>query len=256
MKHEARQYYENYKELKKAFAQERLQLFEETKKVQDIEKRVLCEKEKVDLLYEEDLREKVYFKNKIGFQNSIYLDQDIDDMIDILNTLKFENDIFDGLSEKEVSMLNFVLNKYKGSKNEATLIQTFKACYKDEEEENLVSKIEFIVNELVSENKINEIKIHQITNTQFEFNDIKANLFIENGALKVKPDTADLNKKGSKIESKEEFVNLDAWLITNFPYKPPKYLGKTNAAVQSLKKSVNKAVERVIRRKSLNDRKV
>lgn len=211
MKIQAKQYYDQYKELKKAFIQERLQLNEEKKLIQEYESKIALEKEKVEAKIEEDLREKVFLKNKIGIQNSLYYDQDIDDMIEILNTLKFENDLYKGLSDKEVSILKFVLNKYKFSKNEEDLVHTFKESYKNEEEENLINKIEDTVNHLMSENKIGEFKIKQISNCQFQFNNYVGSLILDNGVLKVKETLlANANSLSTpKVNNKEEVKGVD-----------------------------------------------
>lgn len=248
MKAQAKEYYDQYKDLKKSFIKERLQLNEEKKLIQEYENKLSKEKEKIDQLLDEDLREKVYLKNKVGIQNSLYIDQDIDEMVEILNTLKFENNIFLGLSEKESTILKFVLNKYKFNKNEENLVQMFKNTYKNEEEENLITKIEETVNELLVENKISDIKIKQVTDTQFQFNNYTTNLIWDNGQLKLKEicevtnknsnDDINLEKLIKKKDNKEEFVILEDWLISNFPYSAPKFVDRNVSRLNSIQKSI------------------
>ena len=199
------------------------------------------EKEKTSIMIEEDLREKVFFKNKVGLQNSLYLDQDIESMIDVLNTLKYENNIFEGMSDKERNILELTLNSKDN--NYQSLAQVYKDNYKNEEEEKIISKIEDLVNTLIQENKIDNINIKQVEGNDFEFNGIK--LIVQ----KNDQDTIVVNSQSNQQNAIQE--TLENWLVNNFPFKQPKYLEKTNAAYQSIQKSLNKAVERTIARKSV-----
>jgi hypothetical protein len=257
MKIQAKQYYDQYKEFKKSFVQERLQLNEEKRLIVEYENKLLAEKEKIDVMLEEDLREKVYIKNKVGIQNSVYIDQDIDEMVDILNTLKFENDIYQGLDSKETEILQFVLNKYKLNRNEENLLQTFKNNYKNEQEENLISKIEESVNDLLQDNRITEIKIKQLNTSEFQFNDYKTKVFYDNGIMKVKEISKENNNKEAeekfKLENLEtinlnkndDYVVLEDWLISKFPFIVNKNIDKTVSRLQSFQNSIVKTVEKL-----------
>lgn len=257
MKIQAKQYYDQYKDFKKSFVQERLQLNEEKRLIVEYENKLVMEKEKIDLMLDEDLREKVYIKNKVGIQNSVYIDQDIDEMVDILNTLKFENNIYQGLNNKETEILQFVLNKYKFNRNEENLLQTFKHNYKNEQEENLITKIEESVNDLLQDNRITEIKIKQINTSEFQFNDFSTQIICDNGILKVreipkeeKETDEKLQKDTLSMEDKnlnkiDEFIILEDWLISKFPVKINKTNDKTFSRLQSFQNSIVKTVEKL-----------
>lgn len=152
-----------------------------------MEKRYKQEKENTDKFLEDNLREKVFFKNKVGIQNSNYIDSEIDQMVDILNTLKFDNDIFSDLTKKEEEILNYVLNRFKLSNKEETLISKFKDTYTNLSEELLIKQIEELTNNLLKNDSITEIDIKQNSDKEFIINNTYlAEFELENGILNIK----------------------------------------------------------------------
>lgn len=252
MKQESIEHYDTYKQLKKSYIKERNKVREDYEKLKILEQHITDERNKLTLQYEEDAKEKTYFKNKVGLQNSMYQDTDIDDMIDILNTIKLETDIYKGLDESEQEVLKYVLDRYNCKEKEIKLKDAFKEAYVNEEEENLIKNLEDLVNDLVNKDKIQDIKITQINNTQYQFNDIKVNLIIENNEIKIK-DNIENNehiKERSTLKeynSSEVHNNLKSWLIKNFPNKVK---AKTNDAIESIQKTLNKATEKIYSRKN------
>lgn len=187
LKKESVQYYEDYKELKKRFTLERVIIKEEKVTIEEMEKKYRQEKENTEKFLEDNLREKVFFKNKVGIQNSNYIDSEIDQMVDILNTLKFDNDIFSDLSKKEEEILNYVLNRFKLSNKEETLINKFKDTYTNLSEELLIKQIEELTNNLIKNDSIAEIDIKQNSDKEFIINNTYlAEIEIENGVLQIK----------------------------------------------------------------------
>lgn len=152
-----------------------------------MEKRYKQEKENTDKFLEDNLREKVFFKNKVGIQNSNYIDSEIDQIVDILNTLKFDNDIFSDLTKKEEEILNYVLNRFKLSNKEETLISKFKDTYTNLSEELLIKQIEELTNNLLKNDSITEIDIKQNSDKEFIINNTYlAEFELENGILNIK----------------------------------------------------------------------
>ena len=131
--------------------------------------------------------------------------KDIYIMIDILNTLKKSNlDITKKLSKKEAFELNEILKKRdftysNDNKNENN--------ENEEEYDNdpIVSSIEEIVNRNFIMNLIPMIKIEQIDNNNYLFNNKKVYLLFDNQ-----------NKTQLKTNEGKDF---ELWLIENFSIK-------------------------------------
>jgi len=128
-------------------------------------------------------------------------------MVDILNSIKnTEADIYANLNDTQKASLNEILEKYKNSneekkngKNGNQIILSEENA--NEEDDIIISKIEDVVNENFTKKKIINIKIDQVNDDIFKFNDKNAVLFIENDILKVR-------EKG--------VINFEDWILQNF----------------------------------------
>ena len=178
------------------------------KKISSMNKELNFKKEKVEKLKndydkvlnkEKEINEK-YNLNLIDIPDN----KDIYIMIDILNTLKKSNlDITKKLSKKEAFELNEILKKRD---------KTYSNDNKNENSENeeydndpIVSSIEEIVNRNFVMNLIPMIKIEQIDNNNYLFNNKKVFLLFDNQ-----------NKTQLKTNEGKDF---ELWLIENFSIK-------------------------------------
>ena len=140
-----------------------------------------------------------YFKIKTGFGNdNENKDDDVLLMVDMLNDIRSQDiDIYAGLNDSQKASLNEILGRYKISEdkvenntnvnNNANNNPIYDVIYilifQDEE---IIKKIEEIVNSKFYEKKIINIKIDQVDEDTYKFNDKVAVLLIENDILKLK----------------------------------------------------------------------
>jgi hypothetical protein len=133
--------------------------------------------------------ELAFFKNKIGIKEE-NADEEIQIMTDILESVKDQFDIYEGLNDEEVNYLNMILGKYKPEEIEEqspmVLDDHEEEPQQEEanEEDIIISKLEETVNKYFSEKRIPEISVDQVDSYTYNFNDKTANLLLEDNQLK------------------------------------------------------------------------
>lgn len=221
MKSTAKEYYEKYKEVRRKFEAERKGYTEQLKAMTEVKSALMKENKKVNLIISEEQKEKVYISKKMGLRNTTYVDEDIDDMIDILNTLKHDNNVYDGLSDCEKEILKNVLSRYSEPHiDEKNLYDYIEIADHD----TLQSRIEELIGMLSLEKKISVVKVRKETETLFEFNSRPLTLYID----------------GSTIMVKDQNIALEKWLIENFPHIVEEIAPKSIEARKSNYKSIKK----------------
>ena len=135
-------------------------------------------------------------KNEIDkFNNKLNLspnnkDEETEIMLDILRSLKEKNvDIYEGLNKNQIEFLNEMMKESDDvNNNEDNNLDSQK------EGEKYANAIEDIANRIYNQNLISEIKIEQINDNVYTFNDKEVVLkFDENNQLKL-IDGSDLEK--------------------------------------------------------------
>jgi len=152
-----------------------------------------------------------FFKNKVGIKDDLdQKDEDVLLMADILNDVKNTDiDIYAGLNDTQKASLNEILDRYKGGEGNHELL------LEQDDGEKIIKKIEEIVNQKFSEKKIINIKIDQVDDETYKFNDKKAHLHFENEVLKV-----------------EGGVTFEEWIVTNFNEARTSVIGKKGSGTQ------------------------
>ena len=138
-------------------------------------------------------------------------------MLDIIKTLKEKNvDIYEGLNKNQVEFLNEMLQESDNSNNINDNVINNNYMPNDTQKENdsnddslegekYAKAIEDVANRIYSQNLIPDIKIEQIENNIYAFNDKEVTLkFDENDQLKLLDGT-----------------DLEKWIIDSFKIQPP-----------------------------------
>lgn len=112
--------------------------------------------------------------------------------MNFLNSIKHEVDITAGLSSPQIQDLNNLMLKYRDESEDRDLLNST----------IIIDKIEEIVNKLYKAGMIKSIEIKQNTETEYEFNDLLAD-------LKFDRETLVLNNIND--------MTLEDWLLQNFP---------------------------------------
>ena len=136
-------------------------------------------------------------------------------MLDIIKTLKEKNvDIYEGLNKNQIEFLNEMLQESDNTNNNDNVINNNymqNDIHKENdsnddslEGEKYAKAIEDVANRIYSQNLIPDIKIEQIENNIYAFNDKEVTLkFDENERLKLLDGT-----------------DLEKWIIDSFKIQP------------------------------------
>lgn len=207
---DAKNFYNEYSKEKEKFISERKAMSNKNKKL-EAEVQVNIKNNKS--LQESILKEKLENKTlKVRYADKISNDNDINTMIDILNTFQFFNvDIGKGLNKEESEHLNAILSKRNKilydlttNNNMNTHLVGSKENYNlEEESEKIIDSIEAIVNSNFNQKKIPRIKIEQIDCYSYLFNDIKVVLYYDD------------NTNTLRCEDGKDF---ELWLLETFKY--------------------------------------
>ena len=213
LKFQAKDYYDKYKELKDNYEKEKkdfLTKYKESEKENELNKQ---ENIKISKEIEEVNNEIDLFNNKLGLPPN-QKDEETEIMLDIIRTLKEKNvDIYEGLNKNQVEFLNEMLKESDNNINNINMNDNMNnnminnnnymqnEIQKDNESnddslegEKYAKAIEDIANKIYSQNLIPDIKIEQIENNIYAFNDKEVTLkFDENDQLKL-IDGTDLEK--------------------------------------------------------------
>ena len=179
------------------------------------------------------------FNNKLGLSPN-QKDEETEIMLDILRSLKEKNvDIYEGLNKNQIEFLNEMMkesdnvnNMDLNNNNSNNINNNYNGneMQKDNESnddsvegEKYAKAIEDIANKIYSQNLIPDIKIEQIENNVYAFNDKEVTLkFDENDQLKLLDGT-----------------DLEKWIINSFKIpsqvKSPPAAGKPKKAAQNNK---------------------
>jgi hypothetical protein len=218
IKFQAKDYYVRYKELKKNFKKERKELKNKNKMLEFESKHNLDENIKIGLELGDVKNELAFFKNKIGIKDiPQHKDEDILMMVDILNSVKSEIDIYAELADTQKASLNEILEKYKENESENEKNKVNNQIILSEgngiNDDEIINKIEEIVNDNFSKGKIQNIKIDQVNDDTYKFNGKNAVLFLENDTLKGK---YNLFNYIIKLVREKGLINFEDWILTNF----------------------------------------
>ena len=210
LKIQAKDYYDKYKELKENYEKEKKEFLEKNKMQENENKLSKEESMKISKEIDEVKNEIDIFNNKLGLPPN-QKDEETEIMLDILQNLKEKNvDIYEGLNKNQIDFLNEMM---KESDNNINLINNKinndninndinnNEYQKDNESnddslegEKYAKAIEDIANKIYNQNLIPDIKIAQIENNIYSFNDKEVTLqFDENDQLKLM-DGTDLEK--------------------------------------------------------------
>ena len=211
LKFQAKDYYDKYKELKENYEKEKKEFLDKRKEAENEDKLNKEENKKISKEIEEVKNEIDIFNNKLGLPPN-KKDEETEIMLDIIRSLKEKNvDIYEGLNKNQIEFLNEMLqesdnninnindnmnNNNLGNNNYAQNdIQKDNDSNDDSlEGEKYAKAIEDIANKIYSQNLIPDIKIEQIENNIYAFNDKEVTLkFDENDQLKLL-DGTDLEK--------------------------------------------------------------
>ena len=211
LKFQAKDYYDKYKELKENYEKEKKEFLDKRKEAENEEKLSKEENKKISKEIEEVKNEIDIFNNKLGLPPT-QKDEETEIMLDIIRSLKEKNvDIYDGLNKNQVEFLNEMLqesdnninninsnmNNNLGNNNNYAQNDLQKDNESNDdslEGEKYAKAIEDIANKIYSQNLIPDIKIEQIENNIYAFNDKEVTLkFDENDQLKLL-DGTDLEK--------------------------------------------------------------
>ena len=233
LKFQAKDYYEKYKELKDNYEKEKkdfLIKYKESEKEKELNKQ---ENNKISKEIEEVKNEIDLFNNKLGLPPN-QKDEETEIMLDIIKTLKEKNvDIYEGLNKNQVDFLNEMLKEpdnnnidnFNNNINNNYMqneIQKENDSNDDSlEGEKYAKAIEDIANRIYSQNLIPDIKIEQIENNIYAFNDKEVTLkFDENDQLKLLDGT-----------------DLEKWIIDSF--KIPTQVKSSNVTKQKKNNAMN-----------------
>lgn len=189
LKFQAKDYYDKYKELKETYEKEKKEFLEKNKSLENEEKLNREENIKISKEIEEVKNEIDKFNNKLNLAPN-NKDEETEIMLDILRSLKEKNvDIYEGLNKNQIEFLNEMMKESDDvNNNEDNNLDSQK------EGEKYANAIEDIANRIYNQNLISEIKIEQINDNVYTFNDKEVVLkFDENNQLKL-IDGSDLEK--------------------------------------------------------------
>ena len=210
LKFQAKEYYDKYKELKENYEKEKKEFLDQRKEAENEDKINKEENKKISKEIEEVKNEIDIFNNKLGLPPN-KKDEETEIMLDIIRSLKEKNvDIYEGLNKNQVEFLNDMLQESDNNINNINdninnnMVNNNYAqndIQKDNESnddslegEKYAKAIEDIANKIYSQNLIPDIKIEQIENNIYAFNDKEVTLkFDENDQLKLL-DGTDLEK--------------------------------------------------------------
>lgn len=143
------------------------------------------------------------FEEKVKSSSSFDLKTNHEDIVILLEAIKFlqqsrKNDVNSILDKQDNEFLSKITSEYSLVDEEEDIIG-----------ERIIEMIEKSVNQCHQSGKIKEVEISQVTNTEYKFDNLKADFIIENDKLKVKSD---------------DCIGFDEWLVKNFSLKKPKLL--------------------------------
>jgi hypothetical protein len=195
IKFQAKDYYERYKETKKVFKKERRELKQKSKQLESEVQTNNNDRIKLQNRLDEVKNELSFFKHKMGIvDGNSNTDEDFILLLEIINSLEVQNnaELFDGLDDGEKEVMNSILSRYNLGKpdglNEGNLNDGYQEIQEQEleNEDIIISKIEDIVNENFKNKKIHNIKIEQVNDDTFKFNDKNVALYLVGETLKVR----------------------------------------------------------------------
>jgi hypothetical protein len=235
LKFQAKDYYDRYKELKKNYEKEKKEFLMKNKVLECEDKLNKEENSKISKEIDEVKNEIDIFNNKLGLSPN-QKDEETEIMLDILRSLKEKNvDIYEGLNKNQIEFLNEMM-KENDTINNMEMNNNINNNYngnemqKDNESnddsvegEKYAKAIEDVANKIYSQNLIPDIKIEQIENNVYAFNDKEVTLkFDENDQLKLLDGT-----------------DLEKWIINSFKIptqvKSPVTVGKPKKPAQNNK---------------------
>ena len=216
LKLQSKEYYDKYKELKENYEKDKkdfLIKYKDSEKENELNKQ---ENNKISKEIDEVKNEIDLFNNKLGLPLN-QKDEETEIMLDIIKTLKEKNvDIYEGLNKNQVEFLNEMLQESDNSNNINDNVINNNYMPNDTQKENdsnddslegekYAKAIEDVANRIYSQNLIPDIKIEQIENNIYAFNDKEVTLkFDENEQLKLLDGT-----------------DLEKWIIDSFKIQPP-----------------------------------
>jgi hypothetical protein len=215
LKFQAKDYYDKYKELKNNYEKEKKEFLMKNKVLECEDKLNKEENNKISKEIDEVKNEIDIFNNKLGLSPN-QKDEETEIMLDILRSLKEKNvDIYEGLNKNQVEFLNEMMKESDNFNNMDMNVNSNNnnnnyngnEMQKDNESnddsvegEKYAKAIEDIANKIYSQNLIPDIKIEQIENNIYAFNDKEVTLkFDENDQLKLLDGT-----------------DLEKWIINSF----------------------------------------
>ena len=206
IKFQAKDYYERYKELKKTFKKERRDLRNKNKMLEHEHKVNVEDNSRIAVILEDVRGEVDFFKYKTGIKDSnLPKDDDLVLLVEILDSMKNSDiDITAGLDDTQKASLYEILDKYRGGEQEESYADKNGEIEGEDKfvnDEIIISKIEDIVNENFGKGKIINIKIDQVSDDTFKFNDKNALLYVEGDVLRIR-------EKG--------FAHFEEWILTHF----------------------------------------
>ena len=214
LKLQSKEYYDKYKELKDNYEKEKkdfLIKYKESEKENELNKQ---ENNKISKEIDEVKNEIDLFNNKLNLPFN-QKDEETEIMLDIIRSLKEKNvDIFEGLNKNQIEFLNEMLQESDNTNNNDNVINNNymqNDIHKEndsnddsQEGEKYAKAIEDVANRIYSQNLIPDIKIEQIENNIYAFNDKEVTLkFDENDRLKLLDGT-----------------DLEKWIIDSFKIQP------------------------------------
>ena len=181
LKLQSKEYYDKYKELKDNYEKEKkdfLIKYKESEKENELNKQ---ENNKISKEIDEVKNEIDLFNNKLNLPFN-QKDEETEIMLDIIRSLKEKNvDIFEGLNKNQIEFLNEMLQESDNSNNNDNIINNNymqNDIHKENdsnddslEGEKYAKAIEDVANRIYSQNLIPDIKIEQIENNIYAFND-------------------------------------------------------------------------------------
>jgi hypothetical protein len=107
IKFQAKNYFERYKELKHQFKKEREDYNVKNQILEHEIQTNVAENNKLQNIYSDLKNEMLFFRNKAGIklESDQCKDEEILSIAEVLNTLKGENDIYNGLTDNEKELL-------------------------------------------------------------------------------------------------------------------------------------------------------
>jgi hypothetical protein len=179
---EAKDYYEKYKELKRDFKIRRRDLKMKNADFEEKMKENEEENKEVGRNLDDLKLELNFFKQLIGIDK----DNDVILMANILDSLKSSVDIYEGLSQEHVDIVNEALNNYV-AKEEIEEKPEELFAFKDDEdritEDEMTRLVENEVNMIFGMDLIRAMDIKSVPDNYYYFDDIKVRLGAFNSVL-------------------------------------------------------------------------